>query len=303
MKVLLCLALLAVAQSAKVPVAPVIPQLNWWNVQEKWADFHPEPVAHNTYTGKELRALCGQPNLANRIVSGVEAVPNEFPWVVGLFMNSGSFCTGALISDQWVLTAAHCQDGVSYTDVYLGSHNVRNAAQDPNRLVVRATTNVVHPQWNPNNLRGDIALIKLPQPVDITGDFIRPICLQDSTDTSQHVGDSVLLAGWGKTSDASTSISPTLQKTTATVISNAQCQSVYGSTITANHICTSVNPSGTCSGDSGSSMCLMGADGRYQSIGVTSFVASAGCQSGLPDGFTRVSGYLNWISSETGIQF
>jgi hypothetical protein len=29
----------------------------------------------------------------------------------------------------------------------------------------------------------------------------------------------------------------------------------------------------------------MGADGRYQSIGVTSFVASAGCQSGLPDGF------------------
>ena len=38
-------------------------------------------------------------------------------------------------------------------------------------------------------------------------------------------------------------------------------------------------------GDSGSSMCLMGADGRYQSIGVTSFVASAGCQSGLPDGF------------------
>ena len=30
-----------------------------------------------------------------------------------------------------------------------------DAAQDPNRLVVRATSNVVHPNWNPNNLAGE----------------------------------------------------------------------------------------------------------------------------------------------------
>jgi len=30
-------------------------------------------------------ALCGTPNLADeRIVNGVQATPNEFPWVVGL---------------------------------------------------------------------------------------------------------------------------------------------------------------------------------------------------------------------------
>ena len=38
-------------------------------------------------------------------------------------------------------------------------------------------------------------------------------------------------------------------------------------------------------GDSGSSMGFKGTDGRYSSIGVTSFVSSAGCESGLPDGF------------------
>jgi len=307
MKVLLCFAALAVAlsTSAVLPGAVNPPLRDWSKIQEKWAPSRPIelPKAHKTYTGKELRALCGTPNLADeRIVNGVQATPNEFPWVVGLFMDGGFFCTGALISEQWVLTAAHCQDGVAFTDVYLGSHNVRDPAQDPHRLVVRTGPGILHPNWGPITLRGDMALIKLPAPVDISGDFVRPICI-NANDASDHTGDRVLLAGWGKTSDASSSISPTLQKTTATVIDNAVCRNTYGATITANHICTSVDPSGTCNGDSGSSMAWLEPNGRYSSIGVTSFVSSSGCASGLPDGFSRVSGYVDWIQSTTGIQF
>jgi len=298
MKVLFCLAAFVIALSMGA-VLPGHQIRDWDKIQEKWSPNHP----YEAYTGKQLRALCGQANAADaRIVNGVQATPNEFPWAVGLFMDGGFFCTGALISDQWVMTAAHCQDGVAFTDVYLGTHNVRDAAQDPHRLVVRATNNIVDPSWSSITLRGDIALIQLPAPVDITGDYIRPICLP-SVNESDHVDDTALIAGWGKISDATSSISPTLQKANVTVIDNAVCRQSFPISITAAHICSSVSPSGTCNGDSGSSMGFKGPDGRYTSIGVTSFGSSQGCESGIPDAFTRVSSYLDWISASTGIQF
>ena len=37
------------------------------------------------------------------------------------------------------------------------------------------------------------------------------------------------------------------------------------------------------------------ADRTWTQIGITSFVASAGCQSGNPSGFTRTRSILNWI--------
>jgi secreted trypsin-like serine protease len=43
-----------------------------------------------------------------RITNGYAAERGQFPWQVGLVINSRSFCGGSLISNQWVLTAAHC---------------------------------------------------------------------------------------------------------------------------------------------------------------------------------------------------
>jgi secreted trypsin-like serine protease len=82
------------------------------------------------------------------------------------------------------------------------------------------------------------------------------------------------------------------------IISNAECSAVYGTTtVNANSICTGVvNGHGTCNGDSGGPLFYNGA-----THGVTSFVASAGCQSGLPDGFARVTGFLGWIAGISGV--
>lgn len=43
-----------------------------------------------------------------RIISGTEADIGEFPWMVAIGLNKMFFCGGALISDIFVLTAAHC---------------------------------------------------------------------------------------------------------------------------------------------------------------------------------------------------
>ena len=51
------------------------------------------------------------PNLQPKIVGGQAARRNEFPYQVGLSLEVGNlayWCGGSLISNEYVLTAAHC---------------------------------------------------------------------------------------------------------------------------------------------------------------------------------------------------
>lgn len=46
----------------------------------------------------------------SRIVGGSVASRNQFPYQVALIINNSGFCGGSIISNAWVLTAAHCVD-------------------------------------------------------------------------------------------------------------------------------------------------------------------------------------------------
>ena len=52
-----------------------------------------------------------------RIINGVEVIPNSWPWIVSLQNYAGHFCGGSVISDQWVVTAAHCCSGFDASDI------------------------------------------------------------------------------------------------------------------------------------------------------------------------------------------
>merc|ERR1719348_2938401 len=89
----------------------------------------------------DLKAVCGiegppaKEEAEGKIVGGHEAQPNQWPWQVALFIDNAWFCGGALISENWVLTAAHCVDGASYFDIMAGAHDVR-ASSEPNRVEI-----------------------------------------------------------------------------------------------------------------------------------------------------------------------
>ena len=51
------------------------------------------------------------PPIAAPILGGKNADKNEYPWLVMLKYNGGFRCSGSIISEKTILTAAHC---VSY---------------------------------------------------------------------------------------------------------------------------------------------------------------------------------------------
>ena len=61
------------------------------------------------------------------------------------------------------------------------------------------------------------------------------------------------------------------------------------------HICVSFQ------GDSGGPLVFQEDDGRYTEVGIVSFRHISGCENGHPVAFTRVTSYLDWIETNTGI--
>ena len=111
------------------------------------------------------------------------------------------------------------------------------------------------------------------------------------------------VAGWGKISDQEQYASSKIYFATGRrVMSNEECRRVFG--IIDSNICidTSDNEGGICQGDSGGPLNLPVGGGQYMTIGVTSFTASAGCELGYPNGYARVTSFLDWISQNTGLE-
>merc|ERR1711892_450520 len=81
---------------------------------------------------KSFAGECGVPGGAagERIVGGTEATPHSFPWMAALFINDAWFCGGTLISDEYILTAAHCTTDATTARILLGAHDVKAAEEE-----------------------------------------------------------------------------------------------------------------------------------------------------------------------------
>jgi len=309
MKLIVSLAIVACIQALSADAA-----IDWSKIRMKypeaktgphvptWNQLRPiDPIMRRGT--KDMRAAgCGVSNppaaAEGRIVGGWEAGVHEFPWQAAVFIDDLYFCGGSLISEDWVLTAAHCAEDAVFFNIYLGAHNVRVA--EDFRTEVIATDYYIHPGWNSFSLRNDIALIKLSAPIAFS-DIIKPICLPPMT-LDPAPGSILQLSGWGRPSDAVSSISPVLRKTNVTTMSNADCDAIY-SIIYPGIICitTANDGHGSCNGDSGGPMSVVDEAGIFTQAGIVSFGSSTGCETGYPDGFSRVPYFLQWIQAITGI--
>ncbi|KAJ9584010.1 hypothetical protein L9F63_021639 [Diploptera punctata] len=239
----------------------------------------------------------------SRIVGGSEASRHQFPYQVGIFINTADgtgFCGGSLLSDEWVLTAAHCAEpGNSFT-VILAAHAIRENEDAQIQLTV--TEKYVHPNYDSSRISNDVALLKLPTKVQLS-DKVQTIRLPSRSQANQAFENAAAtVSGWGRDSDNSNAISPILRFVQVPVITNTLCNLMFFGSIQSSNICTSgTGGKGTCNGDSGGPLVVVDSDGQVTQVGIVSFGIALGCEVGWPAAYARVTSYLDWISSTSGI--
>ncbi|XP_067618422.1 collagenase-like [Eurosta solidaginis] len=236
-----------------------------------------------------------------RISNGQTAAANQFPYQAGLLLYYGGdfrFCGGSLISEEWVLTAAHCTSTAMKVTIYLGSIYESDAIV---QLEVHRRHFIVHPEFEMRTARNDIALIKIPAVT--CSPAIQPVSLPNHA--SRHLTyfhRTVMASGWGYTSHTHRSNSPVLQFAYFRVISNEECAAAYygSSIIHDGKICTATdNRIKLLGGDSGGPLVL--ASSKIQ-IGIVSVTSMLGFGTYLPAAYTRVTSYLDWIRDKTNIE-
>ncbi|XP_055910850.1 uncharacterized protein LOC129945216 [Eupeodes corollae] len=240
----------------------------------------------------------------SRITNGQIAEPKQFPYQAGLLLHlekGSAWCGGTLISNQWVLTAAHCTDSIVSVDVHLGMFDRLNRYEEGQKVIRVARANIiVHEHWNPSSVQNDISLIRLPYPVEFN-EYIQAAQLPRLIGTpSNYVGVNSIASGWGRTSDSATGTTDKLRWIEVPIMDNSACASYYSGSVRDTNICISTkNAKSTCNGDSGGPLVL--ADRSNTIIGLTSFGVKLGCEQGWPGVFTRVSSYLIWIFQNSGV--
>ncbi|XP_022604804.1 anionic trypsin-2-like [Seriola dumerili] len=89
-------------------------------------------------------------DVQKRIVHGVRCGQNDRLYHVKLRATDGTFCGGSLISDEWILTAAHCWEETMYADVNIHPGNEMET--------IKITR---HEIYTENSKAHDIMLLKL----------------------------------------------------------------------------------------------------------------------------------------------
>ncbi|XP_076775668.1 complement factor D [Arvicanthis niloticus] len=235
-----------------------------------------------------VAAVCAQPR--GRILGGQEATAHARPYMASVQVNGTHVCGGTLVDEQWVLSAAHCMDGVTKDDivqVLLGAHSL--SIPEPYKRLYDVQSVVPHPGSGPDSVEDDLILLKLSQNVSL-GPHVKPLPLQRE-DREVIPGTLCDVAGWGVVTHAGRR-PDVLQQLTVSIMDRNTCnlRTHHDGAVTKNMMCAKSNRRDTCRGDSGSPLVC----GDVVE-GVVTWGSRVCGNSRKPGVFTRVATYEPWI--------
>ncbi|XP_029331830.1 mannan-binding lectin serine protease 2 isoform X3 [Mus caroli] len=239
--------------------------------------------------------------VGGRIVGGQPAKPGDFPWQV-LLLGPTTAAAGALIHDNWVLTAAH-----AVYEVAASSLNIRMGILkrlSPHYTQAWPEAIFIHEGYTQGaDFDNDIALIKLKNKVTINGN-IMPVCLPRKAAASLMRTDFTgTVAGWGLTQKGL--FARNLMFVDIPIADHQKCTAVYeklypGVRVTANMLCAGLETGGkdSCRGDSGGALVFL--DNETQRWFVGGIVSWGSINCGAADQYgvyTKVINYIPWIEN------
>lgn len=246
------------------------------------------------------------------IITTSRIQPEEYPHLALIGYDGKTdetlwLCTGSLISEEFVLIAAHC----AYTPVwgvpkYVRTGNVQLSTNEDSSVVQDFTIKQLlsHPEFKHPSYYNDIALIMLNRKVRLDS-YSRPACLHTTFDIPVRRASAL---GWDYSDSFQNSVKH-LVKSSLDFITNLDCNdSTYISkTRLRNGI---VNASQVCAGSHGNSkdVCEIITEGplqitnpdpniycMYSIVGIKSFGRACG---NILEIYTRVSNYIEWIEQK-----
>ena len=218
------------------------------------------------------------------IVGGVQA-PIETRPFQAVVLPGPYLCGGAIIQDNWIVTAAHCVVGISASSITVRVGSDYYYTGGTTRNVVK---NIIHPYFNSNTMTHDIALLKLGIPVPLADPGVATIAMGSTIPAD---GATVKVSGYG-TSSSGGELTPYLMKAALQVVSYSQANQAYGGTLTATMFAAAAPGKDSCQGDSGGPLTFNG-----QLVGIVSF--GYGCADpDFPGIYTRVPYFKNWILNQ-----
>ena len=257
------------------------------------AENHTDPYE------RALRNWQSKAPLNTKIMKGRSASFGDRPWQVGLLNASipdplyAHFCSGTLITDQWVVTAAHCVAGRQGTElmVLVGTKSLNLGGRKKQVISV-----VVHGAYDPHTRENDLALLFLDSPTAIFPPQFPSIEVEQRLVDDQ---EKVTISGWGNTYDFGVK-SLDLMETEAPLVSPQLCSEPdsHGQSLKATMLCAGYEDGRTdaCDGDSGGPATVR-EYGQEFLIGVKSW---GDCGAPKKYGvFTRVVPYVGWIRANT----
>lgn len=244
---------------------------------------------------------CGKrvvPLIVNRIMSGDVAAKAAWPWQASLQRNNVHQCGATLVSNTWLITAAHCFTNNANPRQWTVSFGTTINPPLMKRNVRRI---IVHERYHFPAREYDVAAVQFSPRVTFTDD-IRRVCLPEASASFQP-NSTVYITGFGALFYGGKSQN-NLREAKLKIISDDVCKQphVYGRDIKFGMFCAGYleGKYDACRGDSGGPLVIKDLKDTWYLIGIVSWGDNCG-QKNKPGVYTKVVYYRNWITSKTGL--
>ncbi|NXX21403.1 TM11E protease, partial [Podargus strigoides] len=235
-----------------------------------------------------------------RIVGGQRARDGEWPWQASIQLDGIHRCGASVISNRWLVTAAHCFRGRRDPRRWTASFGILLRPPKQKKFVRRI---IIHERYSDvvYDHEYDVAVVELASPIEFTSD-VHSVCLPEASHIFPE-NTSCFVTGWGALKNDGYGVNE-LRQAEVKIISTATCnrRQVYGGAITDGMLCAGYleGQVDACQGDSGGPLVHANSRGIWYLVGIVSWGDEC-AKENKPGVYTRVTFYRNWINSKTGI--